>query len=143
MADEGPSLETDWKRNFKSIQRRLAESRISQSEFKLQKGRAFTDKKGSHNYQLSIKTGASPGTDGYDMAPILNYSLYVTMDGRKSKKISSGKFENAVGLEYLGYLRSPFSEQIVLVFSRKSRGFENETDNDIMVVGCHLDPSYY
>lgn len=137
--------EKDWKTDFNNIRKKLMLSDISQSKFKLNTESVFFDANGDHRYQIIVnqfkKESQDPNAYGSGMK--LTYSVVVKMDDFKTKKISFGEVENGISLEYLGFLRSPYNDQLAVVFNKKSFGFEAEVDNDIIIVGCNLNPIYF
>ncbi|MCX6293877.1 MAG: hypothetical protein NT127_06240 [Sphingobacteriales bacterium] len=73
----------------------------------------------------------------------MNYSASVLLNNVKSKTVTSGKENDGESFEYLGYLKSPYSNQLALLFNKKYRGFEAEPVNDVVVVGCIMDPKFF
>ena len=73
----------------------------------------------------------------------MNYSATVLLNNFKSKIVTSGKENNGESFEYLGYLKSPYSNQLALLFNKRSRGFEAEVENKVVVVGCIMDPKFF
>lgn len=71
------------------------------------------------------------------------YSATVLLNNFKSKVVTSGKENDGESFEYLGYLKSPFSNQLALLFNKRSRGFEAEVENKVVVVGCIMDPQFF
>jgi hypothetical protein len=71
------------------------------------------------------------------------YSASVLLNNIKSKIVTSGKQNDGESFEYLGYLKSPFSNQLALLFNKRSRGFEAEIENEVVVVGCIMDPKFF
>jgi hypothetical protein len=71
------------------------------------------------------------------------YTATVLLNNVKSKIVTSGKQNDGESFEYLGYLKSPFSNQLALLFNKRSRGFEAEPVNEVVVVGCIMDPKLY
>lgn len=73
----------------------------------------------------------------------LFYSASVLLNNFKTKVVTSGNQIDGESFEYLGYLKSPFSNQLALLFNKRSRGFEAEIDNEVVVVGCIMDPKFF
>ncbi len=73
----------------------------------------------------------------------MNYSASVLLNNFKSKTVTSGKQNDGESFEYLGYLKSPFSNQLALLFNKKYSGFEAEPVNEVVVVGCIMDPKFF
>jgi hypothetical protein len=73
----------------------------------------------------------------------LFYSASVLLNNFKTKVVTSGNLINGESFEYLGYLKSPFSNQLTLLFNKRSRGFEAEVENEVVVVGCIMDPQFF
>jgi hypothetical protein len=71
------------------------------------------------------------------------YSASVLLNNFKSKIVTSGKEIDGESFEYLGYLKSPFSNQLALLFDKRYKIFEAELVNEVVVVGCILDPKFF
>lgn len=140
--DEQAYFLENWKQEYTNIKRNLIMKGISQSELFLERNKIFYDKRGKHKFEISVSKRRLDEGSYTDTSPI-SYAVYVTMDGVKTKKITYGKFSDAIDFEYLGFIRSPFSDQLAVVFNKKWYGFEAEKTNEIIVVGCSLEPRYY
>jgi hypothetical protein len=133
----------DWNYNFSNIERSLKLKGISQSQLRIESGLIFNDKYNQHTYEVKINKRVKENTYSPEEGDELTYSVYVTIDNSKSKRITYGKIENSYDLEYIGFIRSPFSDIVSILLNKKTRGFEAEIDNEIVAIGCHLDPSFY
>jgi hypothetical protein len=71
------------------------------------------------------------------------YSASVLLNNFKSKIVTSGKEIDGESFEYLGYLKSPFSNQLALLFDKRYKIFEAELVNEVVVVGCIMDPKFF
>lgn len=133
----------DWNYNFSNIERSLKLKGISQSQLRIESGLIFNDKYNQHTYEVKINKRVKENTYSPEEGDELTYSVYVTIDNSKSKRITYGKIENSYDLEYIGFIRSPFSDIVSILLNKRTRGFEAEIDNEIVAIGCHLDPSFY
>jgi hypothetical protein len=134
---------TDWNYNFSNIERSLKLKGISQSQLRIESGLIFNDKNNYHSYEVKIEKRVKQDKYYPGVGDVLSYSVYVTIDNRKSKRITYGKINNSYDLEYIGFIRSPFSDIVSIILNKKTSGFEGEIENDIVAIGCHLDPSFY
>jgi len=97
---------------------------------------------GGHSFQIKFSTKSSQNP-AYDIGSDISYTVRMEIDGEKSKIISSGKITEGYFFKYLGYLKSPFNNQVAILFQKSMHGFEGETINEVLVVGCTLDPIYF
>jgi hypothetical protein len=132
----------DWKMDFRNIKKMLISKGISQSEMFLETNKVFYDKDGIHKYEIKVGKKESYDPES-EYGNKITYSVFVKMDDVKSKRITHGDFTDGVDFEYVGFIRSPFGEQLAVVLNKKTRGFEAEIFSDIVVVGCNLDPKYF
>lgn len=132
-----------WIKNFSKVEKALKLKGISQSSLQIKSSSSFIDDITSHKYDIKINKKVKENEYSAEQGSELSYSVYVTIDNGKTKRITKGVFQYAYDLEYLGYIRSPYSDMIAVVLNKKQRGFEGDINNDVVVVGCHLDPSFY
>lgn len=132
-----------WNKNFSKVEKALKLKGISQSSLQIRSSSSFIDDITSHKYDIKINKKVKENEYSAEQGGEMSYSVYVTIDNGKTKRITKGVFQYAYDLEYLGYIRSPYSDMIAVVLNKKQRGFEGDINDDVVVVGCHLDPSFY
>ena len=143
MGPEMASIEdhkADWIRNKERIATFLNSYGIVQTPLNLNKSNLInynnnTFKVTSTHYLMDDPTAMS----GSKMI----YSASVLLNNFKSKIVTSGKQNDGESFEYLGCLKSPFSNQLALLFNKRYRGFEAEVENEVVVVGCIMDPQFF
>lgn len=132
-----------WTTNFSKIERALKLKGISQSAMQLENETEFNDSYNRHSYQIKVNKRVKENIEYPEEGDEMSYSVDVTIDKRKTKRITYGKINSAYDLEYMGFIRSPFSDLVTIILNKKQRGFEAEITNDLVAVGCHLDPNFY
>jgi hypothetical protein len=141
-SDDIQDFNACWKYNFSKVRNLLIENGIRQINLRINKSDLI--KIGNDRYQISFskkivndfKCGAGPGES-------IDYYIVANLNNTKSKTISKGNIFCGYDMEYLGYVKSPFSNQIALFFNELSYGFEAEKASNVKIVGCMLDPSYF
>jgi len=133
----------EWQSNFNKIEKGLKLKGISQSNLKFERTTSFYNNDNNHKYDIKINKKVLKDRPGQSFGPDLAYSVYVTLDNNKTKRITSGKLEAGIDLKFIGFIRSPFNDMIAVVFESESYGIEMDIFNEIIVVGCQLDPSFY
>jgi hypothetical protein len=138
----------NWSDHFSKIEKNLKLKGISQTSLQINKSKSFTDEITKHSYDIKINKKVQRdlyddgGGDEWEGDKI-TYTVYVTINDGKSKRITKGEIQSGIDLEYIGFIRSPYTDMIAVILNKKSTGFELETFNDVVVVGCQLDPSFY
>jgi hypothetical protein len=138
----------NWSDHFSKIEKNLKLKGISQTSLQINKSKSFTDEITKHRYDIKIfKKEQQNQNDNEDVGlwdgNKIIYNVYVTINDGKSKRITKGVIQNGIDLEYIGFIRSPYTDMIAVILNKKSTGFELETFNEVVVVGCQLDPSFY
>lgn len=138
----------NWSDHFSKIEKNLKLKGISQTSLQINKRKSFTDEITRNSYNIKINKKIqreiydNGDGDEYEGDKI-TYTVHVTINDGKSKRITKGVIGDAVDLEYLGFIRSPYTNMIAVILNKKSRGYQFEISNDVVVVGCQLDPSFY
>lgn len=139
--DDKVDHDQNWHNRKSDIGQMLWKHRISQRNPSVNSSRYVVS--GKHTYNVDVSTSVTPAQNEYNMGPDLSYQVTVKMENGKSRVVSSGVFPDGVAFIYLGYLKSPFEDQVALLFLKSYNGFEAEHFNEVVVVGCKLDPKYY
>jgi hypothetical protein len=140
---ENTSHVESWNSNFSSIEKALKLKGISQKNFQIENMMSFYNKDKSHKYDIKINKNMLPPHDNQTYSNDLSYEVYATIDNQKTKRITYGKIQEAKDLEYIGFIRSPFTDIIAVILNQQSYGYEGEVSNKLIAIGCHLDPSFY
>jgi hypothetical protein len=87
--------------------------------------------------RISAREGANIGFD-------LEYKLIVGNNNIGYKTVSGGIITDLdQDLQYLGYIKSPFEDRILILFSDCSLGLEMTYRYDLYLVGCNLNPKTF
>ena len=87
--------------------------------------------------RISEREGANIGFD-------LEYKLIVGNNNIGYKTVSKGLVtDNDQDLQYLGYIKSPFENRILILFSDCSLGLEVTYRYNLYIVGCNLNPKTF
>lgn len=131
----------DWRNQAVRIENFLQGNRISQIPLPINSSPLVTYS--GHTYKVNVSTRKGTVRDEYLGNGSLKYTVTVKLDNSKTKIVSKGAFSDGVAFQYLGYIQSPFDAQIALLFNKSYDGWEAEHVNEVVIVGCKLDPKYF
>jgi hypothetical protein len=92
-----------------------------------------------NDYEIVLNQKIIRPRDGYDIGFNLEYKLIVGNNKIGYKTVSKGLItDNNQDLQYLGYIKSPFEDRILIIFSDCSLGIEVTYTYSLYIVGCNL-----
>ncbi|MEY3342359.1 MAG: hypothetical protein RL090_43 [Bacteroidota bacterium] len=143
--DEGYDTETShevqWKRKYKLIKAFLMQYGISQSPLSLNRKSYLFHNGNEYKFTHVGKEQENPNS--YYEMPELKYKVFATMNEKHSRTVSRGTIEDAFDFSYIGFLKSPFNEKLVLVYDSRAAGFERETYFEALTIGVTLEPKLF
>jgi hypothetical protein len=131
----------EWRKQAGRIENFLENKRISQMPLPVNSSPVLNYM--GHTYKVSVSTRNGTDNDEYLGNSSLKYTVTVKLDNSKIKIVSKGAISDGAAFQYLGYIQSPFDAQIALLFNKSYDGWEAEHVNEVVVVGCKLDPKYF
>jgi hypothetical protein len=137
--DETEDPKKDWIRNKDKIANFLRSYGIVQKKLHPNKSNLINYK--NNMYKITSNQYTVDDATANTMTKLV-YSASVLLNNVKRKTVTSGQQVDGESFEYLGYLKSPFSNQLGLLFNKKYSVLCNEV-NEIVVVGCIMDPEYF
>lgn len=97
-----------------------------------------------HSYEVRVSKSETPNTDSYYIYPTINYNVKVAMDQRGSGTlVTKGQIINGLSFKYIGYILSPYTDQVMLLFESVEGGFENVKESTIIPIGVTFDPKLF
>ena len=92
-----------------------------------------------NDYNIVLNQKIISARDGGDIGFDLEYKLIVGNNNIGYKTVSKGLItDNHQDLQYLGYIKSPFENRILILFSDCSFGLESTYWHQLYIVGCNL-----
>jgi len=132
---------SDWNKFIKPLSNFLRSHNISQFDLELKRDRTFF--RDGHGYEVKSTVRQTPIEDRDLNLVNLRYNIKVVMDNQHAVTVASGEVVNASEFEYKGYIESPLTNQVILIFDQRTFGFEGSIDFSIIPVGVTLDPKLF
>lgn len=133
---------SDWKRKERSVISLLRAKGISQIPMDVIPDKEIEYK--GHTFDVRVSKSETPDSDGYNVYPTIKYFVKVAMDQRGGGTlVTQGKIVNGISYKYIGYILSPYTDQVILLFESVAGDYENYPESTIIPIGVTFDPKLF